>query len=61
MHAMPALPDNFDDSTEMVNLSKVTGKVKGGVVRQIGDLVDKNTDDSVSVIRGWMSQDNNAY
>jgi len=50
------MPDN-SELDEMVNLARVSGQVKAATVRQIGDLIEKNTDDSVAVIRNWLYQE----
>ena len=47
------IPDT-SEMDEMVNLARVSGQVKAATVRQIGDLIEKNTDDSVAVIRNWL-------
>jgi flagellar M-ring protein FliF len=50
------MPDT-SEMDEMVNLARVSGQVKAATVRQIGDLIEKNTDDSVAVIRNWLYQE----
>jgi flagellar M-ring protein FliF len=41
----------------MIDISKVEGRVKASSLRKVGEIVDKNPDEAVSVIRNWMYQE----
>ncbi len=46
-----------DDSSSMIDVQKVEGKVKASSVKKVEDIVDAYPTETVSVIRSWMSQD----
>ena len=52
---------NEDDSglDELINLNKVDGRVKVSSLKKINDLVAKNPDAAVNVIRAWLYQNDN--
>ena len=41
----------------MIDISRVEGRVKASSLRKVGEIVDKNPDEAVSVIRNWMYQE----
>jgi flagellar M-ring protein FliF len=41
----------------MIDISKVEGRVKASSLRKVGEIVDKNPEEAVSVIRNWMYQE----
>ena len=41
----------------MIDMSSVEGKVKASSVQKISDLVTNHPNETVSVIRQWMSQE----
>lgn len=43
-----------DEAEQMIDLQKVEGRVKASTIKQIGDLVEKHPDETVSIIRNWM-------
>jgi len=65
--ANPALtgPDAFEptpladgaDEEGMIDMKSIQGKVKATSVKKIEDIVENYPDETVSVIRGWMSED----
>lgn len=54
--ALPA-PDEDDDA--MVSLASVQGQMKASSLRRISELVDKHPDEALSLVRNWMSRDDN--
>ncbi len=52
-------PSNLDDddSSSMIDVQKVEGKVKASSVKKVEDIVDAYPAETVSVIRSWMTQD----
>ena len=50
------LADNSDDDN-MIDMKSIQGKVKAASVKKIEDIVENYPDETVSVIRGWMSED----
>lgn len=50
---------NLDDEDEgsMINMDKVSGRVKASSVQKVNELVEKHPNETVSVIRGWMYQE----
>lgn len=51
--------DDDDGATEsaMIDVQKVEGKVKASTVKKVEDIVDSYPNETVSVIRSWMTQD----
>lgn len=52
---------NEDDGglDELINLNKVDGRVKVSSLKKINDMVAKNPDAAVNVIRSWLYQNDN--
>ncbi len=50
-----------DESVEeLINLNKIDGRVKVSSLKKVNEIVEKNPDAAVNVIRGWLySNDNN--
>ena len=46
------------DMDDLINMNKVDGRVKVSSIKKVQDLVDKKPDAAVSVIRGWLYNDN---
>jgi flagellar M-ring protein FliF len=42
---------------EMIDISRVEGRVKASSVKKIGEIVDKMPEESVSILRSWMYQE----
>ena len=53
------LNEETDTQTEMVNLNKIDGRVKASSVKRINEIVEKNPDAAVNIIRGWLYQNDN--
>jgi len=41
----------------MVNLANVEGQMRASTIRKIGELVDKHPEESLMIVRGWISQE----
>ncbi|MCI5060235.1 MAG: flagellar M-ring protein FliF [Alphaproteobacteria bacterium] len=53
-------PTQLDDETineGMIDVQSVQGKVKASSVKKVEDIVDNYPDETVSVIRSWMTED----
>lgn len=51
-------PDQLsDESDELIDMSRVEGKVKASSVKKVEDIVDSYPAEAVSVIRSWMTQE----
>lgn len=49
---------NSEDEIErMIDISRVEGRVKASSIRKVGEIVDKNPEEAVTVIRNWMYQE----
>lgn len=54
------LSDNFDESAEeLINMSKVDGRIKASSLNKLNSTVENNLDASVNVIRSWLYNDEN--
>lgn len=54
------LNDEDGGVEELINLNKIDGRVKVSSLKKVSDIVEKNPDAAVNVIRGWLySNDNN--
>lgn len=53
------LNEETDTQTEMINLNKIDGRVKASSVKRINEIVEKNPDAAVNIIRGWLYQNDN--
>ena len=52
------LNEDNPDMDDLINMNKVDGRVKVSSLKKVNDLVDKKPDAAVSVIRGWLYNDN---
>jgi flagellar M-ring protein FliF len=53
MSATPLLEDE-----SMVNLAQIEGQIRASSLRKVTELVDKHPDETLSIVRGWMVQEN---
>ena len=53
------LNDDTDAGADMINLNKIDGRVKASSVKRINDIVEKNPDTAVNIVRGWLYQNEN--
>ena len=52
----PALPLLEDES--MVSIAQIEGQMRASSLRRVTELVDKHPDETLSILRGWMAQEN---
>ncbi len=50
------LEDLTGDDEEMINIDRISGKVKSSTYRRINDLVDKHPEETLAVLRQWSQQ-----
>ena len=53
------LSDDNEEVEELINMNKIDGRVKVSSLKKINDLVEKNPDAAVNIIRGWLYQSDN--
>lgn len=57
----PEIEDNSEseeeDMEKLINIDKVAGKVKASSVRRVSKIIESHPEEAVSVIRGWLHQD----
>lgn len=53
---MAALPAPNNKAVEALKLARVEGDLQASAVREVGDIVDQNPDEAVSIIRQWIQQ-----
>ena len=52
----PALPMLEDES--MVNIAQIEGQMRASSLRRLTELVEKHPEETLSIMRGWMAQEN---
>ena len=59
---MAALPapggDARTEDENMVNLSNIEGQMRASSLRRLSDIVNKHPDETLTIMRGWMAQEN---
>ncbi len=50
-----AIPEADFDS--MIDIGRVEGKVRASSIKKVGEIIERHTDESVSIIRNWIYQD----
>lgn len=53
----PAALEEEGDNEGLINMDSVEGKVKASSVKKVEDIVENYPDETVSVIRSWMTED----
>lgn len=53
------LNETDSDMEELVNINKVDGRIKTSSLKKINDIVEKNPDAAVNIIRSWLYQSEN--
>lgn len=51
-----AAADQSNKALEMIDVAKVNGEVQASTVKRVGNLVDTNPDEAVTIVRQWMGQ-----
>lgn len=46
-----------EDIEQMIDLSKVEGRVRASSVKKIGEIVEKHPEESVAIVRNWLYQE----
>ncbi len=46
------------EDESMVNLSQIEGQIRASSIRRVTELVDKHPEETLSIVRGWMVQEN---
>ena len=54
------LSDDDAEMEELVNLNKVDGRIKVSSLKKLNDMVEKNPDGAVNIIRSWLYNNDNA-
>ena len=49
---------NIEEEESMINIAGVDGKVKASSIKKVEEIVENYPEETVSVIRSWMTQDN---
>jgi flagellar M-ring protein FliF len=55
--AAGAPPALLEDES-MVNIAQIEGQMRASSLRRIGELVEKHPEETLSIVRGWMVQEN---
>ena len=55
--AAGAPPPLLEDES-MVNIAQIEGQMRASSLRRIGALVEKHPEETLSIMRGWMVQEN---
>lgn len=48
------LNENDSELDELININKVDGRIKVSSMKKINDIIDKNPEAAVNIIRGWL-------
>ena len=46
------------EDESMVNIAQIEGQMRASSLRRIGELVEKHPEETLSIVRGWMVQEN---
>ncbi len=49
-----------DSIEEMIDLSRIEGRVKASSLRKIGEIIEKHPEDVVAILRNWLYQESGA-
>ncbi len=47
------------EDESMINIGYIEGAIKASSIRRIADMMDKHPEESLSIMRGWMTQEQN--
>jgi flagellar M-ring protein FliF len=53
-----AQPPALLEDESMVNIAQIEGQMRASSLRRIGELVEKHPEETLSIVRGWMVQEN---
>ena len=51
--------DDTSEAEGMIDIANIDGRVRESSMRKIGEIIDKHPDETVSIIRNWLHQENN--
>ncbi len=51
-------PPRLLEDESMVNIAQIEGQMRASSLRRIGELVEKHPEETLSIVRGWMVQEN---
>ncbi|MSP01485.1 MAG: flagellar M-ring protein FliF [Acetobacteraceae bacterium] len=57
MHAADASAARLEDDS-MISLSQIEGQMRASSLRKLADIVAKHPDETLTIMRGWMAQEN---
>jgi flagellar M-ring protein FliF len=57
--SVAAVPQHLIEDESMVNIAQIEGQMRASSLRRISELVEKHPDETLSIVRGWMVQENN--
>jgi flagellar M-ring protein FliF len=46
------------EDENMVNLAQVEGQMRASSLRKLSEIVEKHPDETLTILRGWMAQEN---
>ena len=53
----PPAPAGLLTDESMINIGNVDGQIRASSIRRIAELVERHPDESLAIVRGWMSQE----
>jgi flagellar M-ring protein FliF len=56
--SVASAPQRLLEDESMVNIAQIEGQMRASSLRRIGELVEKHPDETLSIVRGWMVQEN---
>jgi flagellar M-ring protein FliF len=56
--SVASTPQRLLEDESMVNIAQIEGQMRASSLRRIGELVEKHPDETLSIVRGWMVQEN---
>jgi len=56
--ALSAAGQHSGDDDSMISLSQIEGQMRASSLRKLSDIVGKHPDETLTIMRGWMAQEN---
>ncbi len=56
--AVPNAPAGLLEDESMVNIAQIEGQMRASSLRRITELVEKHPEETLTIVRGWMVQEN---
>ena len=47
-----------EDADELIDIDRIEGRVKASMVTKVGEIIDNHPEEALSIVRGWMYQQN---